>query len=412
MKRKFTLILFTLCFLPGMMFAQSLYSSVGFGELTTPGTIRTSGMGSDGIAVTDINEISLINPAHWYSAKLTGLTTKIYSNQYRNSGNIVSSRLAFDAFNFHFPVRSNIGVALGFAPYSYMGYDYQRDGLHAGISDSVTYNLDQTGDGGVGGYFLGFGWQINNHLAFGSAVSLLVGQLRVDRILSVTYPDNYYNRKVETNSNLSGTNIILGASYRNLFRDNDNLSVRGEIPLRLIVNQDVTYYTGSATSNSTASRLTDMKWPLQYGIGYSTPVTGRWLTMAEAYYWDPQTAQLTLGYGGQEKYSLDKGYQMSVGVEYGSKPDAEHIWNRIAWRTGLSWRRYLITNSAGNHAYGLKWSGGFGFPFGGGANRLDVSVFYGERTGLQSSDLSEQLMGFQIGITVGELWFHSGRRLN
>jgi len=155
-----------------------------------------------------------------------------------------------------------------------------------------------------------------------------------------------------------------------------------------------------------------MKWPLQLGAGYSTPVTGRWLAMAEAYYWDPQTTQPSIDYTGQNTFSQDKGYQLSVGVEYSSIPDADEWWNRVALRTGLAWRRYLITDNAGDHAYGLKWSGGFGFPFGRGANRLDVSVFYGQRTGLSTSNLSEQLMGFQIGITVGELWFHSGRRPN
>jgi len=412
MKAKFTLILSMVLFIPGVMFGQSLYSSVGFGELTIPGTIRTAGMGSAGIAVRDMNEVSLINPAHWYTAELTGLTTKIYSNQYINGGNVVSSRLAFDAFNFHFPIGSKMGVALGFSPYSYMGYHYQREGLQSSISDSIIYSLEQSGDGGVGGYFLGFGLKLNDHLSVGSAVSLLVGQLRIDRILRITQPTDFYNRKVENSSNLSGTNIIFGASYQHLFSKNDNLSVRGEIPLGLVVNRDITYYTGSTTSTRAHARLTNMKWPLQLGAGYSTPVTGRWLAMAEAYYWDPQTTQLSIDYTGQNTFTQDKGYQLSVGVEYSSIPDADDWWNRVALRTGLSWRRYLITDDAGDHAYGMKWSGGFGFPFGGGANRLDVSVFYGQRTGLSTSNLSEQLMGFQVGITVGELWFHSGRRPN
>lgn len=416
MYKRVTLLLLAFI-IPGIVSSQSIYSSVGFGEANLPATIRAAGMASSGIAVTDLNEISLINPALWYQADLTGLSTRIKSDQYYQHGQLRSTRFAFNAFNFHFPLGQKIGVALGFAPYSHVRYSYMRDNISTSLSgfnslDSISYGLEQTGDGGVGGYFLGFGWQLNRHIAVGTAVSQLVGQIIVDRTLTFDYPDNYLNRNLSNKSNISGVNWIVGLSYRHLIKEGDNLSLRAEIPLNMVVSRDITYQTGASTTQYDSRRYTDYSWPLQVGAGYSIPIGRRWLALTEFYLWDPKTSQLNLAYSGQLPYIQDRGYQLNLGVEYGSNFRADNWWSRLAYRTGLSWRKYTIAEVNGNHAYGLQWTGGLGIPFSGGKNRIDLSVYYGERTGINTGNLSEQIVGFKIGVTLGELWFRSGRRPN
>jgi len=387
---------------------QSIHSRVGVGNMVLPQTARTQGLGVAGVAVTDYNEISLINPAGWYLPRLTAVTTKISSSRATTSLGGTNDYFGFEGFNFHFPIGRSVGIGVGFAPYSIVNYEFARNaraalpGSFAG--DTLEYSLQQQGSGGIGGSFIGFGWRVTDHLAFGAATSFLVGEITVRRTLEVTTGD-YLSRRVLSRTNIYGQNVIAGASYRNLIREGDNLGVRVEIPLSLLVKREDDYSVGDPETTNFGNLL----WPWQFGFGYEIRLGQQWLAVTEGHYWraehDLSRVSLT-----NSAYHQNDGMQVGAGVERRANFNMDGWWNKLAWRAGVRWRQFLESDAAGNHSYGFRWVGGIGIPFGRGplgpgTNRLDVSFFYDHRMSADSTNPTETITGIQLGFTVSEIWF-------
>jgi hypothetical protein len=405
------IVLLGLLLLPGLGFGQSIYSSIGMGEMTLPSTTRAAGMGIQGVALEDFNEISLINPALWYLPRLTGLTLEFQSSNYNFSSG-KNNYSEFDGFNFHFPIAGRLGVALGFSPYTYVGYNFEREGNQSVLSstsfaDTVRYSSTQTGTGGVGAGFAGVGWLITNKLSIGASISVLIGQIDVTQRFQVTEPDDYISRSISSVSNVYGSNVVLGASYRSLFRENDNLGFRAEIPLSLLIRREDDYLTGAVDT----TEISDLLWPYQFSAGYTLSVTSRWRTAIEASYWLPED-DLTGYVFDSKQFDLTSALRIGLGMEYRFSLDPDSWWDRLSWRTGIRYNQFLESTAAGEQPSGIEWVGGVGVPFNQGMNRLDLSFFVGQRSGPTDAFIDETRAGVQIGITVSEPWFRGGIRNN
>ena len=398
--------------LPVMGFSQSMYSSMGMGDMTLPSTSRAQGLGVHGVAVPDYQEISLINPAYWHQLKFTGITTRLQSSKISDDNGGVNYRSAFDGFNFHFPIGDVAGIALGFAPLSYVNYHFLREQSAqfpniSGTTDTLDYSVELTGNGGVGSNFFGLGWKVSDRLSLGIAYSLIVGQIDLRRTMEMA-DENFASRYISTVANVFGGNLVLGGAFRNLLRKSDNVGLRLEIPLSLRVIKEQEYYNGVVSPIIESEEITNIAWPLEISIGYQTQLTGRWLAVAEMDYWYPTSDMNTLSPG--TNYSQETGFQLGGGIELASDYRAEDWWQQLAWRTGVKYRQYLEANGNGDQSTGFEWVTGLGVPFGQDANRLDATLHLGKRSGFTSGDPGETTVGFSIGITVSELWFRGGPR--
>ncbi len=387
---------------------QSIYSRVGVGNIVLPQTARTQGLAVAGVAVSDFNEISIINPAGWYLPRLTAVTTKISSSRSVNSAGGTNDYFGFTGFNFHFPIGQSLGIGLGFAPYSIVDYDFARNArvpLSGDLAgDTLEYSLQQQGSGGVGGTFIGFGWRLSEHLSVGAAVSFLMGEITVRRTLEVLTGE-YLSRRVLSTTNIYGQNVVAGVSYRNLIWERDNLGLRAEVPLSLLVNREDDYFVGEPET----TRFTNLLWPWQFGIGYEVRLNQRWLAVMEGNFWrsEHDLSRISLT---NTAYHQKDGIQVGAGIERRSNFNMEGWWNKLAWRTGVRWRQFLETEVEGNYSNGFRWEGGVGIlfgrgPLGPGTNRLDVSFFYDHRLSSGSNNPVETITGIQVGFTVSEIWF-------
>jgi len=397
-----------LLFVPLGVRAQSIYSRVGVGDITLPQSSRAQGLGMYGIATADYNQISLINPANWYLPRLTAITMKVNSSRYTNSLGGMTDQFGFDGFNFHFPVGQSIGFGLGFAPYSTVRYDFARTDsvpiAGTGTGENIRYNLHQQGRGGVGGNFIGLGVRVSDHVSLGAAFSFLIGEISTRRTLEVTSA-SYLSRRVLSSTHIYGDNMVLGLYLSNIFREQEHLGFRTEIPLSLLVRREDDYYTG----NPVQTEFTNLLWPWEFGVGYETQIRNRWIAVAEGNMWMSEK-DLSILSLHQTGYTQKNGLEIGVGVE--RRPDfSVPGWgDHLSWRLGMNWRQYLTADPAGNHTTGMKWVGGVGVPFGRGplgpgTDRLDISLFYLRRAPADASDPVESAIGLQLGFTVSEVWF-------
>jgi hypothetical protein len=293
-----------------------------------------------------------------------------------------------------------------------VGYNFEREGNQSVLSstsfaDTVRYSSTQTGTGGVGAGFAGVGWLITNKLSIGASISVLIGQIDVTQRFQVTEPDDYISRSISSVSNVYGSNVVLGASYRSLFRENDNLGFRAEIPLSLLIRREDDYLTGAVDT----TEISDLLWPYQFSAGYTLSVTSRWRTAIEASYWLPED-DLTGYVFDSKQFDLTSALRIGLGMEYRFSLDPDSWWDRLSWRTGIRYNQFLESTAAGEQPSGIEWVGGVGVPFNQGMNRLDLSFFVGQRSGPTDAFIDETRAGVQIGITVSEPWFRGGIRNN
>jgi|GEM_PF-1700633 len=415
MRRLTSGIILVLLLAPAAISGQSVYSSIGMGDLSIHQTQRSAGMGLSGMSLPDQRAISLSNPALWHEAEFAGIATGIDSYIKSSSLGGQSGTFSFQGFNFHLPVARSVGVALGFAPYSQVNYNFLRrindriftDGT---LADSLSYTVEAEGSGGVGGSFLGFGWALSDRIAIGTAVSFLLGQTDTRKSLTFEYPDDYRDRTISQRSNVYGQNLVVGGRYKGLLRESDNIGFRIEVPLRLKVENRTGYSFGVSAPETETTTETGYLWPLQYGVSYSTTFGETLLLAGEGLIWQPQTDLPTLS-GPAGNYSYSDGFRFGAGVEYQKNPTSFDWWERLEWRTGVHWKQLAISDHAGNQPAEYSLHGGLGIPFGRG-NRLDFAVSYGHRIGFTSSDPVEDIFHLRVGITVNELWFDGGIRNN
>ncbi|MEJ2051605.1 MAG: hypothetical protein P8Y60_17535, partial [Calditrichota bacterium] len=199
----------------------------------------------------------------------------------------------------------------------------------------------------------------------------------------------YLSRRVQSASHVTGDNLILGMYLSNLFREQEHLGLRVEVPITLLVRREDSYYTGTPVQ----SEFTNLLWPLEIGIGYETQIGNRWIAVGEGNLW---TSKKDLSIISLHKtgFTQDHGMEFGMGVERQPDFTVSGGGNHIAWRTGLNWRQYLDAAPSGHHSTGFKWVGGIGVLFGRGAlgpgtNRLDIALFYLRRTPASPTGLVE-----------------------
>ncbi len=413
MIRRHHIVILLLCIFPAGMFGQSVYSSLGIGEPMLPETGRSASMGLQGIALSDQRGISLANPALWHEARYTGIGTGL--NTFVNSTSLGGhyNSFSFQGFNFHLPLAKSVGAAIGFAPYTQVDYNFLRENnqqVFSGSagSDTLRYSLESRGAGGVGGNFIGVGWEIMDRFAVGAAMSFLLGQVDTDQRLQFESPEDLLDRQITKDTHVSGENLVVGGSAKGLLKPADHLAFRVEVPLRLEVESTESVYSGVTTPAENLHTYSEALWPNQYGLSYAFPALQNLLVAAEGILWQPQTdlPSLTAISGG---YEYNTGLQLGAGVEYSLNPDSYVWYEKLALRSGIHWRKFMITNSSGAQPVRWTWSGGVGFPFGQG-NRIDLAVTYGHRSGFESGDPVEDLIGVRFGFVLNELWFDGGIR--
>ncbi|MCF0187746.1 MAG: hypothetical protein HUJ98_14815, partial [Bacteroidaceae bacterium] len=197
---------------------SSPVSRYGFGELSDMTLGKTVAMGGASIGLRSGQEINIANPAS-YSAvdSLTFLLdagVTLQNTNYSNGVTRLNNKNAhFDHVVMQFRAFRKVGVALGFAPYSRVGYSF--DQLQEPISDiydDVTPAFAYKGEGGISKAFLGIGWNPIAGLSIGANGEYLFGDI------THTITNAYSNTNVLTNArsytaNISTFNVNLGIQY-------------------------------------------------------------------------------------------------------------------------------------------------------------------------------------------------------
>jgi hypothetical protein len=96
---------------------------------------------------------------------------------------------------------------------------------------------------------------------------------------------------------------------------------------------------------------------------------------------------------------------LSVGAEWTPGAwDNDNFFRRMQYRFGL--RRessYILSENNGVDVYTV--TGGIGYPFRQGLNRLDLGFEFGSRGSVNSNGGQENTFKLRLGLNLGESWF-------
>jgi len=161
------IVIAILCCVASGIYAQngtaSPYSFFGIGDLRSSGTIENQMMG--GISVfTDSIHINLQNPAAYSKLLLTTYSAGLAHSELNLQSATAAERTRITNLEYlalGFRLRKNLGLGLGVAPLSSVGYNIVSQSTNA---NNAQVTIAFTGDGGLNRVYASLGYQVTKNL--------------------------------------------------------------------------------------------------------------------------------------------------------------------------------------------------------------------------------------------------------
>jgi hypothetical protein len=243
----FILFLLSLNFLQSQVLTTSPLSYFGMGQKSIETNPIFQALGNSTVAFLDSGVINLNNPASYadLGSGYTLLSTGIHANfsRFTEKGN--NSLTAFSNINhlaIGMRVHPRIGLAFGFKPYSYRGYNF-TDKIFTG-SDSIRY--DYKGIGSTQIAFLGMSFKLLNFktttLSVGVNMGYLFGNLSNDRLSRLITSNSLQGGVEKTQLTISSLYYQIGALYQQNLSKNSKVNIGFSIEPKQLFNS--TYSSG------------------------------------------------------------------------------------------------------------------------------------------------------------------------
>ena len=411
--------LFSALFIMGAVAANaqsstnSPYTRYGLGELSDQAFAHNAAMGGIGYALRSSEQINVMNPASYSAVDslsfMFDIGMGLKSSNYQENGYKTNAKNAsFDYLAMQFRLHPRVGFAVGFTPYSNVGYKFSRTS-DIENSDDVTLTNTFYGDGGLQQIFGGIGFKILDNLSIGANVGYLYGEIDYQTLATLSNGGDQTTtyKNITINSNIAN----FGLQYT------QKLSKTDKVTLGLVygLGHDLksTETKGiQVTDGSSYSELTEETIKDSYGIPSTFGAGLTWqhkqnLTVGADY---------TLQQFENEKYDNSTDFyknrtRIGAGIEYMPSLYGRNYLSRIRYRAGAYYSSsYMkLPEYDGPKEWGV--SAGFGLPlhlF----QRNTVLSITGQYVRVLPSVkgmLSENRFVLKLGLTFNEHWFMKWR---
>lgn len=392
---------------------NSPYTRYGLGELSDQAFAHNAAMGGIGYALRSSEQINVMNPASYSAVDslsfMFDIGMGLKSSNYQENGYKTNAKNAsFDYLAMQFRLHPRVGFAVGFTPYSNVGYKFSRTS-DIENSDDVTLTNTFYGDGGLQQIFGGIGFKILDNLSIGANVGYLYGEIDYQTLATLSNGGD----QTTTYNNISINSYIanFGLQYT------QKLSKTDKVTLGLVygLGHDLksTETKGiQVTDGSSYSELTEETTKDSYGIPSTFGAGLTWqhkqnLTVGADY---------TLQQFENVKYDNSTDFyknrtRIGAGIEYMPSLYGRNYLSRIRYRAGAYYSSsYMkLPEYDGPKEWGV--SAGFGLPlhlF----QRNTVLSITGQYVRVLPSVkgmLSENRFVLKLGLTFNEHWFMKWR---
>ncbi|MBR5613506.1 MAG: hypothetical protein IKW43_10275 [Bacteroidaceae bacterium] len=392
--------------------SNSPYTRYGFGELSDQHFGNSKAMGGIAYGLRNGLQVNAANPASYTAVdSLTfifdaGLSLQ-NTNFKENGVSTNAKNSSFDYIAMQFRLRKGIGMALGFLPYSTVGYDMtqvksiNKDEYGNDIESYHNYK----GEGGLQQVFAGLGFKVFNNLSVGTNFSYLYGDITYATMTSFSNT-NAFSSVRSQHISVSSYKLDLGAQYTQKFGEKHVVNLGATYSYGHEMNSEGYNYTETYDSNSTLQTHSGdtisnaFSLPHTYGVGM-TYVYDKKLTIGMDY---------TLQKWSECKYFNKEGQysdrtKVSLGAEYIPNLDGRKYMDFVRYRMGFHYAEPYakVNGKEGAREYGVSM--GVGLPLFRSRSLLNISGQYVKVSPKVKGMLEENCLRLNIGLTFNEAWF-------
>jgi len=408
---------------------QSPYSKFGIGNIKGSLLPQFRAMGGISTAVnkpTGYNNINMQNPASYAGITYTTIDvgmTGTFTTLKRDGESSSSFNSTLSHVALAFPVTRRSALSIGILPFSEVGYDFRQTGKLASTDPanpaSADVNYLYSGEGGLTKAYIGYGYQIGDHLRLGANMEYLFGNLIENRSMEFADDQTAYATRLQNKNSIGGVSFSYGAQYDIRLNSKTSLNFGYSGSSASTINSTRTFlatkYTFDAvtgddqgtleTIDSVGSAMAKFKLPLVHNFGIALQRDNRWLIGAD--FRTGSWSKLTLN-------GINQGLQDSYGISVGGQitPDYASInsyFKRVDYRFGFSYDKTYIRQDAQDIKQ-MAITFGLGLPL---ANSMSRLAFYklnfttevGRRGTTDNGLLQENYVTLHLGFTLNDSWF-------
>lgn len=404
----------------------SAYSQFGVGFPVDLSSSSADGMGLWGVSYIEPYVPGIANPAQWGSTvygMATGGVGITNFNAEDNFGSARNSLLSVNQFQLQLPLYKNkLGVSVSFSPYSSTAFQVLDSGsriIGSGATrDTLNFQTQNTGSGGVNRLELGFGWKINNTLSIGYAGSLVFAsidnefQTIIDNDDDPTNADPFLPVSFTQQTSATGFGNRVGVyfSLPSVATENDRLSIGATInfPVDLSgerAQENIFESRDDDSETETDKTLAEgsIQLPLDITTGISYQPYNKMSFTTEALYqkWSNYENELSPAVNGvfADRFKIGAGFRYFPFVTGSDK-----FLSQFKYRLGASYDTGHLEIS-GENINTIMLSAGLGLLSPNSNSSIDLSLEYGFR-GTKSQDLvKENIWGVKLSLNLAELFF-------
>ncbi len=382
---------------------NSPYSRYGVGVLTNQSLGINRQMGGLGYGLRSHSYINILNPASFSEADtLTMLLETGFSLQNVNfkEGNrqINAKNASFDYLAIQFRVCKNLGMSVGFLPYSNVGYSFSTN---SGVGTNEQSLNSYNGSGGIYQPYIGLGWKPFKWFAAGVTGSYIYGDITHE--VNIDFLNSTDRRRIY-NTSLRSYKLDFGLQFITRFSAKNSLTIGATYSLGHNLNAKAKITETTSGAEVTTKIDDGFKLPHTYGIGFIYNYNDKWKAGADYTFQQWSTSS----FFGKDK-GIDRS-KVSIGAEYSPNVLSKNIFKMMSYRAGAYYAQPYteINGKKGCEEYGV--SAGFSIPFYNRNNKnshatLHISGQYIHLEPKSQGMISENYLRINIGITFNESWF-------
>ena len=425
-------------FFISLCLSQGPFNSYGIGDLQDWNSASAGGSSSLGLVSSYRQNISLSNPTTWPNLKYTflslsysGFESMLKNNSKNGYSNLQSAQLII-------PIKNKYAIGIELHPYSYQKID-MIDSLGNDLiafEDTLDLQKQFVQAGGVMAFDISASTSIFSRINLALTFQLLFGSSRQSKNLLV----DEIPYAISSRLNYSGVNTILflkhyAFGYDFFLRSHFALKPLEAIQTKLYpyfdtnkngyhdfsydyLNPGYDFPNPNDVPDPEQSRISNIHEPLSFSFGASNTIYQRFQVSFEY-----QKSKENASYSNQIPNGFNKRIiendKISFGAIWYPNKQSFKFLDNLTFRSGLFFNNFATDELSDDSSIRMKsknsvtefgYSIGFGYKFKAVGNQIDFAYSSGLKS-FEASDFNEErLKGFQIGISIADIWFIKRRQ--
>ena len=429
---------FRLIFFISLCLSQGPFNSYGIGDLQDWNSASAGGSSSLGLVSSYRQNISLSNPTTWPNLKYTflslsynGFESALKNNSKNGYSNLQSAQLII-------PIKSKYALGIELHPYSYQKID-MIDSLGNDLiafEDTLDLQKQFVQAGGVMAFDISASTSIFSRTNLGLTFQLLFGSSRQSKNLLV----DEIPYAISSRLNYSGVNTLIFLKHYAFGFDFFFRSQFAFKPLQAIQTKLYPYFDTNKNGyhdfsydylnpgydfpnpndvpDPEQSRISNIHEPSSYSFGLSKTIYQR-LQVSLEYQKSKENASYSQQIPNGFNKRIIENDKISFGAIWYPNKQSFKFLDNLTFRSGLFFNNYatdelsddsMIRIKSKNSVTEFGYSIGFGYKFKAVGNQIDFAYSSSLKSFEASNFSEERLKGFQISISIADIWFIKRRQ--